>query len=220
LRTGPGRRRFTPAEDIEIAEKYSAGASLSVLAKEYGSTQTPISRAVIRAGGSLRKQGSQHRSFTPEQILDMKQMWESGASQHAIGQKYKAHQTVISNVLAFHGIRVDRRQSRGEKHGSWKGGVSIDSQGYASEILPPDSPFAEMRNVSGRVMQHRLVMARSLGRPLLPTETVHHINGDRLDNRLSNLELRQGKHGKHAVFCCADCGSRNVVPVGLKSELC
>ena len=61
-------------------------------------------------------------------------------------------------------------------HGYWKVPVPPDER-----HLVPDGRNSEL--------EHRLVMARHLGRALLPTEVVHHVNGDRLDNRLENLEL-------------------------------
>ena len=67
-----------------------------------------------------------------------------------------------------------------------------ESQGKYAFVVISDHPMADSR---GRILEHRYVMAKSLGRALKGTEVVHHKNGNCLDNRIANLEIMSlGEH--------------------------
>lgn len=86
---------------------------------------------------------------------------------------------------------------KGKRSSHWKGGKHKDKLGYV-QIWMPEHPNAKM---AGYIHEHRLVMSNYLKRPLKPYEYIHHKNGKKDDNRLSNLELTTKKVHRGKVKC-------------------
>ena len=131
---------------------------------------------------------------------------------HAEGCKLKA---VATNLCGKHHIRNKIYGNPNEPFRKNADGTGSIALGY------------KIITINGkRVREHRYLMEQHIGRRLkpFPFEVVHHKNGNKLDNRICNLEVQTLKnHSKEhtverwkstdkgwAYFsghkCCVDCG--------------
>ena len=80
---------------------------------------------------------------------------------------------------------VRSRARSGSRGANWHGGRKKNKKGHVL-VMRKGHPMADS---AGYVMEHRLIMAEYLGRPLEKNEVVHHLNGVKDDNRIENLKL-------------------------------
>lgn len=214
----PGLQRYREkitkyrGQEQAIRKLYENGATYAELREQFGDgsdSDYALKQALKRAGAELRENPAP--LVQPGELQKIKEMNAQGMGQTRISLALGRSQSFVGRLMRKHGMTPV--EMIGAKHPGWKGGRWIDSNGYVRVMLDEktDRQLFSMKQSDGYVLEHRLIMARKFGRPLRRNETVHHINGDREDNRPENLEIRQGKHGKNTVLRCGCCGSYNII---------
>lgn len=214
-RRGKRAHKFTDEQVSDVLTRWKSGQSATSIARLYDVQRSTMQRLLVMNGGGDRPPGV-IRGLPEEKIQAILKMWNGGESQVTISKTFGISQPSVGRILRLFGGKVDIRRARGSLHGLWKGG-RIHVEGYAHVLISPDHIFWPMANTQGYVGEHRLRMAEKLGRPLTRGETVHHIDGNPLNNDIENLQLRLGRHGKGAVYHCADCGSTNIIASPLRA---
>lgn len=207
------RRKFQGAQLEEVTARYQAGESATALAAAYRCSSAAVFSALRARQVPIR---SSKIRLTAQEKAQALSLYTSGKTLHETAVALNRTDATIARFLhASHPGTVRPQHGFGPESKTWKGGTMVH-HGYRYVLLHPSDPFAVMRSKAGYVLEHRIVMARKLGRPLRTAETVHHIDGNQLNNAQENLQIRHGKHGKGAVLCCGDCGSRNIVHAALE----
>jgi hypothetical protein len=81
-------------------------------------------------------------------------------------------------------------EKRGRNSPSWKGGTYIDAHGYRMLHNGSEKHLVGWNNYS---KEHTIVMEKEIARKLEKKEVIHHIDGDKLLNVISNLWLTNHK---------------------------
>lgn len=186
------RVRLEPQHDL-IARMASEGKLSAEIAEATGSCSGSIAQYIRKHQIPWKPDHSRwrhgHIGACEVHHETVKSMAEAGATLDLIGEVVGTTRHRVREYLDRVGIqrpawREDCRPV-GPLNPAWTGGRMLDKDGYVLLWMPGHPE----ENNNGYVREHRIVMARTLGRPLRPGEVVDHRNDVRDDNRPENLRL-------------------------------
>lgn len=159
------------------ASTYGDGAALAAVAKSFAMSAKALGRIFKENGIEVRAPSEtlvMRSALVPEELA---KCYADGQSIGTIARALGTSQTAVRGALLRSGIELRRVGARnGSANHQFKGGTVTYDNGYVS-----------VRGARKAPHQHRLIAEQAIGRKLRSTEVVHHINGDKTDNRNSNL---------------------------------
>lgn len=134
------------------------------------------------------------------------ELYKQGKSMNYIGHELGVSNWVVNRTLKANGVKARKmsdyhRDTTDEtrkrlSESLFKGGVGSKKKidGYM-RVYFPEHPYSDD---GGFIAEHILVVEAYIGRRIASSECIHHINGNRSDNRVANLALMtKSDHAKY-----------------------
>lgn len=163
-----------------------------------------LGKSIAQVSRYLKKFGIKTRPFSTKGL----KTWLG--KKHSETTKQKIREARLDKPLSpehrLKVIKTLRYGQKGKDNPSWKGGISFkkadtkkgEPKQWYKIVKKSNHPFA---GKNGYVLEHRLVMEKHLGRFLKKNEFVHHINGNKQDNRIENLQFMQTQRHYGKLEC-------------------
>ncbi len=185
--------------DVKKAiELYQQGLSMAEVGRVLGHHHSIIAYHLYKNNIEIRPRKRKLKADTEE----LKKLYLEGYSTPEIGERFKMSSQAVYTRLVKNGIKtrnfsealnnaVNRGRAKryfGKDNYLWKGGRYL-SKGYVHLTVDTKS-----------VLEHRRVWEQYFG-PIPEGWIVHHLNGNKLDNRIENLDARPRKmHSPVAII--------------------
>jgi DNA-binding CsgD family transcriptional regulator len=169
----------------EAAVLYQQGLNTAEIAAQLDVSPQTVLRRLRAAGLRIRGPRDWAAKLMKPMDLRVQEMATQGHTVREIAEELGEQEEALRRRMVRRGIPRQEAKPRPEHNHFWQGGRTVDERGYVL-IHRPDHPYA---TEAGYVREHRLVMEAQLGRYLLPTEVVDHIDGVTDHNDPSNLRV-------------------------------